>query len=69
MDQMMVDVTDVPDVQAGDEVVLMGDGLSAEELAEAGDSFNYELVCSVSRRVPRQYILDGKPAFTIDYLN
>ena len=68
MDQMMVDVTDIPDVQAGDDVVLMGDGISAEELAQAGDSFNYELVCSVSRRVPRQYILGGKPAFTVDYL-
>ena len=69
MDQMMVDVTDIPGVQEGDDVVLMGDGISAEELAQAGDSFNYELVCSVSRRVPRQYLLDGKPAFTIDYLN
>ena len=69
MDQMMVDVTNIPDVQAGDDVVLMGDGISAEELAEAGASFNYELVCSISRRVPRQYILDGKPAFTVDYLN
>lgn len=69
MDQIMVDVTNIPDVQPGDEVVLMGKGLPAEELAKAGDSFNYELVCSVSRRVPRQYILDGKPAFTVDYLN
>ncbi len=69
MDQMMVDVTDIPDVQAGDEVVLMGDGISAEELAEAGASFNYELVCSISRRVPRQYMVDGKPSFAVDYLN
>ena len=69
MDQMMVDVTDIPDVQPGDDVVLMGDGISAEDLAEAGASFNYELVCSISRRVPRQYLINGKPAFTIDYLN
>lgn len=69
MDQMMVDVTDIPDVASGDDVVLMGPGLPAEELASAGDSFNYELVCSVSRRVPRQYILNGEPAFAIDYLN
>ena len=69
MDQMMVDVTDTPHVQPGDDVVLMGDGISAEDLAEAGASFNYELVCSISRRVPRQYLINGKPAFTIDYLN
>ena len=69
MDQMMVDVTDIPHVQPGDDVVLMGDGISAEDLAEAGASFNYELVCSISRRVPRQYLINGKPAFTIDYLN
>ena len=68
MDQLMVDVTDIPDVRPGDDVLLMGQGLPAEELAKAGDSFNYELVCSVNRRVPRQYILDGKPAFTVDYL-
>ena len=69
MDQMMVDVTDIPHVQPGDDVVLMGDGISAEDLAEAGASFNYELVCSISRRVPRQYLTQGKPAFTVDYLN
>ena len=68
MDQMMVDVTDIPDVQPGDDVVLMGESISAETIAKACDSFNYEQVCSVSRRVPRQYILDGKPAFTVDYL-
>ena len=69
MDQMMVDVTNIADVQPGDDVVLMGDGICADDLAEAGASFNYELVCSISRRVPRQYIVDGKPAFTVDYLN
>lgn len=68
MDQMMVDVTDIPDVQQSDDVVLMGDRISAELLAENCHSFNYEQVCSISRRVPRQYILDGKPAFTVDYL-
>ena len=68
MDQMMVDVTDIPGVQQGDDVLLMGEGICAEAIAEAGYSFNYEMVCSVSRRVPRQYILGGKPAFTVDYL-
>jgi alanine racemase len=69
MDQIMVDVTDIPGVQPGDDVVLMGEGISAEEIAKAADSFNYEQVCAISRRVPRQYIVDGKPAFAVDYLN
>jgi len=55
----MVDVTDIPGVQMGDPVVLMGtDGdltISAEEIAAASDSFNYEQVCSLSKRVPRVY--------------
>jgi alanine racemase len=59
MDQFMVDVTDIPDVQVGTNVVLMGaDGdeiISAEALAAAADSFNYEQVCSLSRRVERVY--------------
>jgi len=59
MDQFMVDVTDIPGVQMGDPVVLMGtDGdltISAEEIAAASDSFNYEQVCSLSKRVPRVY--------------
>ena len=69
MDQMMVDVTNIPGVTEGDEVVLMGNDLPAEELAKAGDSFNYEMVCSISRRVPRQYLLEGNPSFIVDYLN
>lgn len=59
MDQLMVDVTDIPGVQMGDPVVLMGtDGeltISAEQIAAAADSFNYEQVCSISKRVPRVY--------------
>ncbi len=59
MDQFIVDVTDIPGVEMGDQVVLMGkDGdltISAEEIAAAADSFNYEQVCSLSRRVTRVY--------------
>jgi alanine racemase len=59
MDQFMVDATDIPGVQAGDGVVLMGtDGsetISAEALGAAAGSFNYEQVCDLSRRVARVY--------------
>ena len=60
MDQFMVDISDIPDSQIGDEVVLVGDGLSMEEVSEAAYSFNYELPCRISRRIPRTYFKDGK---------
>lgn len=60
MDQMMVDVSHIPDVQVEDIVTLVGkDGeqaISIEELGELSGSFNYEMVCSVSERVPRIYV-------------
>jgi len=72
MDQMMVDITDVPDVQIGDEVTLFGtDGeetISADELARIAGTINYEIVCNVGRRVPRIYLKDGKPVGVEDYL-
>ena len=72
MDQFMVDVTDIPGVTAGDRVVLMGtDGdetISAEKLGAAANSFNYEQVCDVSRRVSRVYLRRGKEAFRRNYL-
>ena len=72
MDQFMVDVTHIPDVEAGDEVVLMGtsrqERIRAEDIAAAAGSFNYEQVCDLSRRVTRVYYRDGKPVQTVDYL-
>ena len=72
MDQMMVDVTALPDVRVGDKVVLFGhsgdEALSVEEVAEAAYSFNYEFVCGVSRRVPRVYFRHGKAVKTVSYL-
>ena len=53
MDQFCVDVSDIPDVKRGDEVVLFGDGLHVEELADIVGTINYELVCAVSSRVIR----------------
>ncbi len=59
MDQMMVDVTDIPEVQVEDIVTLVGrDGnreLSIEEVADPAARFNYEMVCNISKRVPRIY--------------
>jgi len=55
MDLVTVDVTDVPGAAAGDEVVLLGDGITAEELAAKLDTISYEVFCNVSARVPRLY--------------
>lgn len=60
MDQLMVDVTDIPDVQFMDKVTLVGkDGeehIKVEELSELSGRFNYEFVCCLSKRIPRVYI-------------
>ncbi len=72
MDQFMIDVTDIPDVDLGSEVTLVGcDGeecLSMEEVSEKAYSFNYELPCRISRRVPRIYYKNGKEVVSLHYL-
>ncbi|MBP3273580.1 MAG: alanine racemase [Butyrivibrio sp.] len=62
MDQFMVDVTDIPYVMEGDEVILLGkdkttgEEISAEFLGDLSGRFNYELTCDISRRVPRLFV-------------
>ena len=53
MDQFMIDLTDIPEAEEGDEVTLFGPGLPLDELAETVGTINYELACQVSARVPR----------------
>ena len=65
MDQIMVDITDVPGVAIGDEAVLLGkqadEEITAEELASQGGTINYEIVCMISHRVPRKYVRQDLP--------
>lgn len=69
MDQFMIDITDIPEAEVDDEVILFGsDGISAEEIGSMSMSFNYEVVCSVTRRIPRVYKKDGKTVRIINYL-
>lgn len=72
MDQMMVDVTEIHDAALNDTVVLVGKSgdlnISVEEIAAQGDSFNYEFVCGISRRVPRVYLLGGEVFHSVLYL-
>ncbi|MDO4540454.1 MAG: alanine racemase [Syntrophomonadaceae bacterium] len=58
MDQTMFDVTGLPEVTVGDEVILFGthrDGVTADDIAGWLDTINYEVVCMPSRRIPRCY--------------
>jgi len=59
MDQVMFDVSAIPGVKEGDEVLLFGrpeNGVTADDLAGIIGTINYEVVCAVSSRVPRIYI-------------
>jgi alanine racemase len=61
MDWIMLDVTAIPDVAVGDEVVLMGSDyrgrqIRAEELADWAGTIPYEIFCGISKRVPRVYL-------------
>lgn len=72
MDQCMIDVTDIPQVKVGDEVILIGEqnGLkfSVDDIAELMGTINYEVTCMISRRVPRVYIKNGKIAKVRNYV-
>ena len=57
MDQMLVDVTDIPDVKLGDEVVLLNSTTyTADDMAEELGTIGYEIVCDISARVTRVYV-------------
>ncbi len=59
MDQLMVDITGIK-AKEGDTVEIFGKNLSADLNADIIDTINYELVCAVSRRVPRIYYKQNK---------
>lgn len=64
MDQLMADVTAVQDVRVGDLVTLIGrdqnETVTPEELAALEGTINYEVVCGISKRVPRVYLRAGQ---------
>ena len=68
MDQMMVDVTDIPDVQEGDEVILLGGSIGVDEYAEWGRLNRNESLARTGKRVPRVYMENGKIVDIIDVL-
>jgi len=66
MDMTMVDVTDVPSIQVGDEVTLIGkqgrEALWADEIGEWTGTIPYEILCAIGPRIPRQYQPASFPA-------
>lgn len=73
MDQFMVDVTDIPDVTVGDEVILIGSAgeetITMEEVGAISGRFNYEFVCDLGKRIPRVYVHKGKVVGTKDHFS
>lgn len=72
MDQLMVDVTEIPQAAEGCIVTLIGkdgdDEITLDELAELTGTINYELACNISKRVPRVYLENGKVIENICYI-
>jgi alanine racemase len=73
MDQLMVDVTDLGEIQRDALVTLIGrDGdeyISVEEIAELAGTFNYEFVCDLGKRIPRNYYYRGQYIGSHDYFH
>jgi alanine racemase len=58
MDMTMIDVTDIPDVKEGDEVIIFGEENPITEIASWINTIPYEIMTSVSHRVKRVYFLE-----------
>ncbi|NLX61115.1 MAG: alanine racemase [Tissierellia bacterium] len=72
MDQCMLDVTEIDNINIGDEVVIFGyeDGVfNADYIANLLGTISYEILCMISRRVPRVYVQGGQIIAIEDYLN
>lgn len=72
MDQLILDVTNIPDVSQGDIVTVVGKQGNCEitfkELADIAGTIHYELACLIGKRVPRVYIKSGEIKEVIDYI-
>lgn len=55
MDMTMIDITNIPGVTEGDEVIVFGKNISVEELAQWADTISYEIMAGISQRVKRVY--------------
>lgn len=71
MDQLMADVTDIPGVCEGTEVTLMGteggETITADDLAGLCGTIGYEIICGISKRIPRVIYRDGEISDVVEY--
>lgn len=72
MDMCMADVTDIPEVQVGDEAVVIGSSgqlnQGADKLAELLGTIPYEVLCGINKRIPRIYLQNGKASEILQYI-
>lgn len=69
MDQCMIDVSDVHNIERGDEAIIFGrEGITIDDLASWLDTINYEVSCVIGKRIPRIYTKNGKAVKVLNYL-
>ena len=72
MDQLLLDVTEIPEAQEGMEATIVGhDGentITMEEIARLSDTIHYEIMCIIGKRVPRVYTKNGENVGVVDYI-
>ena len=70
MDQIIVDVSDIPQTKMGDIATVCGGDIADSicELAALSDTINYEVLCDIGRRVPRVYVENGQEVHMVNYL-
>ena len=73
MDMCMVDVSEIPGIRVGDEAALCGydtDGtlLPCERIAQQAGTISYEILCGISKRIPRIYMQDGREQEILQYI-
>ena len=72
MDQLMLDVTGIPDLSDGLQITIVGEEndqrITMEEIAEMTDTVHYEIMCVIGKRVPRVYRRGGKDIGVVDYV-
>ncbi len=63
MDQFLVKINHIPEARAGDEVIIYGsqsgEKITVEEVATTLNTINYEVLCSIGKRVPRSYTTEA----------
>ncbi len=69
MDQCMIDVTNVHNIDKGDEAIIFGrEGITIDTLAEWLETINYEVACVIGKRIPRIYTKNRKAVKVLNYL-